>query len=135
LKQITEEGNDPQVSGKSFGTPWDIASLQVSSKMAPGSQWDIDKLYTPDGREYNEGKPPQYKGSFETKRDQDFGRDPVGRRENDKAETPSVAKESFDSLIRRLEKKYNKDTKKSLLENKQGQDNLNMLDEGNILDD
>lgn len=135
LKQIVEEGNDPQVSGKSFGTPWDIASLQVSSKMNPGSQEEIDKLYTPDGRENNEGKPPQYKGNFETKRDQDFGRDPVGRRENDKTEMPSVAKESFDRLIKKLEKRYNKDTKKSLLEKKEENDRLNMLDEGNILDD
>lgn len=135
LKQITEEGNDPQVSGKSFGTPWDIASLQVSSRMIPGSQEDMEKLYTPDGREDNEGKPPQYKGNFETKRDQDFGRDPVGRRENDKVETPGIAKESYEKLIKRLEKKFNKDTKKSLLEYKKAEDNLNMLKEENIFDD
>jgi intein/homing endonuclease len=135
LKQITEEGNDPQVSGKSFGTPWDIASLQVSSRMFPVSQEDIEKLYTPDGREENEGKPPQYKGNFETKRDQDFGRDPVGRRENDKIEMPSVAKESYEKLIKRLEKRYNKDNKKSLLEIDKNIDSVNMLNEDNILDD
>lgn len=129
LKQLMEEGNDPQVSGKSFGTPWDIATLQVSSRMLPGNQEDTEKLYTPDGREENEGKPPQYKGNFETRRDQDFGRDPVGRRENDKMETPSIAKESYGRFIKELEKKYSKDTKSILSES------IEMLDESNILDD
>lgn len=134
LKQITEEGNDPEVSGKSFGTPWDIASLQVSSRMVPGNQEDMEKLYTPDGRENNEGKPLQYKGNFETRRDQDFGRDPVGRRENDKVETPSIAKESFDSLIKKLENRYSKNSKIALTE-KTIKDSIGMLDEDNIIDD
>jgi len=138
LKQITEEGNDPNVSGKSFGTPWDIASLQVSGRMMPGTQEDMEKLYTPDGREDNEGKPPQYKGNFETKRDQDFGRDPVGRRENDKMETPSASaaiKDSYERFIKRLDTTFKKDTKKSLLEAPEAKDSLSMLNEDNILDD
>lgn len=135
LKQLTEEGNDPQVSGKSFGTPWDIASLQVSSRNIPSSQEDMEKLYTPDGREDNEGKPPQYKGNFETKRDKDFGRDPVGRRENDKMETPSAPKESYSRFIKKLEKTYSKDVRKSLLESNKLDIDLNMLNENNILDD
>lgn len=131
LKQITEEGNDPRVSGKSFGTPWDIASLQVSSRFVPGE--DTKNLYTPDGREDNEGKPPQYKGNFETRRDQDFGRDPVGRRENDKMEMPAVAKESVGRFIKGLDKRFQKDTKKSLLEVQKK--DVEMLDESKIFED
>lgn len=87
MQQIIEEGNDPKVSGKSFGTPHDIATMQVSSKFIDGSNPEsLKQLYTPDEREENEGKPPQYAGSFETKRDQDFGRDPNGRKEMNKME-------------------------------------------------
>jgi len=88
LKQITDEGNDPAETGKSYGTPWDIATLQVSSKFLPGQYGENNKeLYTQDEREENEGKPKQYKGSFETKRDKDFGEDPVGRKEMEKMES------------------------------------------------
>lgn len=87
LKQVAEEGNDPEVTGKSYGTAHDIASMQVASKFTPGQYGESNKhLYSKDEREENKGKPDQYKGSFETVRDQDFGRDPVGRREINKLE-------------------------------------------------
>lgn len=89
LKQIEEEGNDPQETGKSFGTPHDIASMQVASKFRATDGEDLKKLYTPDGREAN-ARPDQHTSSFETVRDQDFGRDPVGRRENGKMNMPKA---------------------------------------------
>lgn len=89
LKQIEEEGNDPQETGKSFGTPHDIASMQVASKFRATDGEDLKKLYTPDGREDN-ARPDQHTSSFETVRDQDFGRDPVGRRENEKMNMPKA---------------------------------------------
>lgn len=87
LKQIIEEGNDPEVTGKSFGTPHDIATMQVASKFMPGQYGETNKsLYTKDERENNDGKPDQHKSSFETRRDQDFGDDPVGRKDMNKME-------------------------------------------------
>jgi len=116
--QITEEGNDPEVTGKSFGTAHDIATMQVASKYMPGQYGEMNKqLYTPDGREENQGKPDQYKGSFETVRDQDFGRDPLGRREGSKVE-------NFGRLVKKLDK--------FKVKPKEG---LTMLNEENLLND
>lgn len=131
LKQLTEEGNDPEVTGKSFGTPHDIASMQVASKFVPGAnEEDMKHLYTPDGREENMGKPNQYKSSFETKRDQDFGRDPVGRRDNDKMAIPGQTQESRQYMIDRLFK----NTKKSLMV-KEPVEKVQMLNENNLIED
>lgn len=95
LKQIVEEGNDPEVTGKSFGTPHDIATMQVASKFTPGQYGETNKsLYTRDEREDNQGKPEEHKSSFETRRDQDFGDDPNGRKDMNKME----------ALIKKFEK-------------------------------
>ncbi len=121
LKQIREEGNDPEITGKSFGTPHDIASLQVASKFQPGQYQSSNKgLYTPDEREENEGKPDQHKGSFETKRDQDFGRDPLGRREMEKME-------SVKKMMKKLEKT-------NLIKQKPNE-RLTMLNENSLIED
>lgn len=117
LSQIKDEGNDPKISGKSFGTPHDIASMQVSSKFIDASNPEsLKQLYTPDEREENEGKPDQYAGSFETKRDQDFGRDPNGRKEMNKMESLRKSLQHFS------------DDSKILTES-------NLLDENRLIDD
>ena len=41
LTQIVEQGNDPKKSGKSIGTPWDIATMQVASKFTPGENREL----------------------------------------------------------------------------------------------
>lgn len=123
MKELAEAGNDPEKSFRSYTTPYDLASLQVSSKLDVGNTEEIKKLYTPDGREENEGKPQQFAGSFETKRDQDFGRDPVGRRDLTK-------QESVKRIIKGLDK-FNKKTnyKKTLTEN------TDLLNDDNLLDE
>lgn len=127
LKQILEEGNDPELTGKSFGTPHDIASMQVASKFMPGeNQESLKHLYTPDERENNPGKPDQHKSSFETKRDQDFGRDPVGRREMEKTE-------SIKKIIRNLPD-IQKNVKGSLKESVKI-NSIKFLDESQLIDD
>lgn len=132
INQIVEEGNDPKLTGKSFGTPWDIATMQMASKNIDGSNPEsMKQLYTPDERENNEGKPPQYKSSFETKRDADFGRDPTGRRENDKMEMPQISKESFHRFIKKLDKYKKYDIKTALNENKE----ISMLDDELLFDE
>lgn len=122
LTQILEEGNDPKITGKSFGTPHDISSMQVASKFEVGNQEEIKQMYTPDERENNEGKPQQYKSSFETRRDIDFGKDPVGRRDMNQMER----------FVRNLN--LRKKTKQSLQEDT-GQNDIEMLNENNILGD
>lgn len=130
LTQIIEEGNDPKVTGKSFGTPYDIASMQVASKLDDGSNpKSLKGLYTPDDRENNLGKPDQYAGSFETRRDQDFGRDPVGRREDSKLEH-----KDYSRLLKGLETKRNA-MKKTLIETTLPTDGISMLDEDQLIDD
>jgi hypothetical protein len=84
-KQITEEGNDPEVTGKSFGTPHDLASMYVDQNMKNASdkaaeETTIKQLYVPDGRINNEGRPPNA-NKFGTVKDKDNGRDPFGSKE------------------------------------------------------
>lgn len=118
ITQIIEEGNDPMISGKSFGTPHDIATMQIASKFVPGeNQESLKSLYTPDERENNTGKPNEFAGSFETKRDQDFGRDPLGRKE---------------AMEARLSRWFKKDIVKSPLNESE---HIDMLDENVLLDD
>jgi Bacteriophage T4-like portal protein (Gp20) len=123
--QITEEGNDPKVTGKTFGTPHDIASMQVASKFNATDGESLEKLYSPDERENNEGQPYKYK-SFETVKDKAFGRDPLGRRELDKG-----VKEN---IVNSITKQMTKNTKQSLNEEVTTDLELNMLNESQILD-
>ena len=83
--QITEEGNDPEVTGKSFGTPHDLAAMYVDQNMKNASdkaaeETTIKQLYTPDDRLNNDGRPPEAK-KFGTIKDKDNGRDPFGSKE------------------------------------------------------
>ena len=73
LNQITEEGNDPVETGKSYGTPHDLASLYGKGRMYsdPGN--------VPDG--YNENDPvgrPKTSISNTGKQDSNFGKDRLG---------------------------------------------------------
>ena len=130
-KQIEEEGNDPKVTGRTFGTPHDIASMQVASKFDATDKPSLEKLYSKDEREHNEGQPFKYK-SFETVKDQDMGRDPTGRRDVDKAVNGS----SKESYIKRLNNTFaSKQTAKSLLKESVDIDAPNMLNENNLLED
>lgn len=71
LEQITTEGNDPVVTGESYGTPHDLATLYGPRNTNP----DI-----PDG--YDERKPgrPKEKASTIGTDDSPHGRDPLGKK-------------------------------------------------------
>jgi hypothetical protein len=81
-------------------------------------------LYTPDERENNAGKPPQYKSSFETRRDQDFGRDPLGRKDLNKME----------SFLKSLDGLKTRKNIKTII-NEDNTKHIEMLDEKLILGD
>lgn len=76
-EQIKAEGNDPAVTGKSFGTPHDIVAMQMASK-ADGNQFAATQLYQADNRFNNPGRPKEF-GSWESEQDPSTGRDPTGR--------------------------------------------------------
>ena len=73
--QISEEGNDPVETGRSYGTPHDLASLYGRSRYEDNS--------VPDG--YDEKVPlgrPEEKASNINTQDNAFGRDRLGRKDN-----------------------------------------------------
>ncbi len=85
-QQIIDEGNDPSVTGKSFGTAHDIAQMHVASKFTDAEDSsDIKKLAAVDDRHENEGRPLKH-GSFERAKDGDLGYDPFGRKQMNRNE-------------------------------------------------
>ena len=76
LGQVTEEGNDPLETGKSYGTPHDLASLYGKSRMSsdpgnvPAGYRDDIKL----------GRPEEKVSNINTQ-DNVFGRDRLGRKD------------------------------------------------------
>jgi hypothetical protein len=84
FKQIENEGNDPLESGKSYGTPHDLAALYGAGRNGMG---------VPDG--YNEDAPlgrPKEKSSNINTQDNSLGRDRLGKHDMkvDDTEGPSI---------------------------------------------
>jgi intein/homing endonuclease len=76
LSQIENEGNDPAQSGKSYGTPHDLATLYGSGRMGQGGG------EVPSG--YSEKEPvgrPEHKNSLYGTQDSNLGKDPIGKEE------------------------------------------------------
>lgn len=76
LAQIETEGNDPLTTGRSYGTPHDLASLYGQGRM------ESDPGNVPDG--YDEKKPlgrPEEKASNINTQDNVFGKDRLGKKE------------------------------------------------------
>jgi hypothetical protein len=130
--QIEQEGNDPALSGVSYGTPHDLASIYKNNASGPES--------VPDGYDEKKviGRPVLHASSYGT--DSSFaGRDPFGKKEmRDKYKKDSLRPNPRKGI-------YNEGLKKSDLEKiKPGKKvqlfeggepkELSMLDEGNLLD-
>ena len=78
MNQIEAEGNDPLTTGRSYGTPHDLASLYGQGRM------DSDPANVPDGYYPNDKKPlgrPEEKVSNINTQDNAFGKDRLGRKE------------------------------------------------------
>lgn len=110
IQQITEEGNDPVKTGKSYGTPHDLAALYKSPTGDDPNDGKFmtfkgdDKGGSPPGGQPGAGRPP-IPGTYKTQ-DNVYGRDPLGAKENN----PQRAI-SFEQLA-----KYRVDKKQSLME-------------------
>ena len=134
--QLEQEGNDPAVTGVSFGTPHDLASMHMSS----------DEVEKKDlgGRPKEGIKFGQHKN--------EFGWDPVGNKTIDQAFRPENQKTTFQpdprvgksikpiaaeshSILRYLKKSKSSNIITESLKNKNQQhtDQGTMLDENNIL--
>lgn len=103
-EQIATEGNDPFVSGKSFGTKHDLASMYIS-KNDKESDTNIKGLWTPDGREDNPGRPEEY-GSYESEDDPSLGRDPSGRHA---MQTPLTMQKEHTKLMKSINRIFKRD--------------------------
>ena len=117
LAQIETEGNDPLTTGRSYGTPHDLASLYGQGRM------ESDPANVPDG--YNEKQPlgrPEEKVSNINTQDNAFGKDRLGRQQNKIDDQPDGLRESAKLA-------YSKNS--SLLESL-GKRTESLLDEKNI---
>jgi len=88
LGQIENEGNDPAKTGKSYGTPHDLASLYGKGRMGQGTQ-DI-----PSG--YDETKPvgrPEERVSIINTQNDPLGKDRTGRIDNNTTNEPNIPRE------------------------------------------
>jgi hypothetical protein len=140
LDQITNEGNDPVETGKSYGTPHDLASLYGKGRM------DSDPANLPDG--YDETQPlgrPQDSITNINKQDSNFGKDRLGVKrmkdtdKNDSSDSRTdtnrngLALESAHLTYLKNQKMFSKiNTKKLIFEQDKGDSSL--LDETQLKD-
>ena len=111
LTQIESEGNDPIVSGQSYGTPHDLASLYGRGRYEGG---------VPEG--YDEKNPlgrPQEKSSNRNTQDNAFGKDRIGsvgmKKDNDASDSIKPQYKGGSPLA--LENKKLSKSQTSMLEN------------------
>jgi hypothetical protein len=89
LAQVENEGNDPAKTGKSFGTPHDLASMYGKGR----SGMNVDGVIPPG---YDEKRPvgrPQEKASMINTQDDPLGKDRLGRRDNNTIYTANIPSE------------------------------------------
>jgi hypothetical protein len=87
LSQIENEGNDPSKSGKSYGTPHDLATLYGAGRMGQGSE-------VPGG--YDETRPvgrPEEKSSIVGTQRDPLGKDRLGKKDNNTTSEPHIPRE------------------------------------------
>ena len=129
LSQIEAEGNDPQETGKSYGTPHDLASLYGKGRM------DSNPSDVPTG--YDEEKElgrPKEKTSKRTQ-DDNFGKDRLGRDGmKDDYNSPSTSKPTLENSgylkYQSMLKSIPTDKKQLVFEQDKNKNSL--LDESNI---
>jgi hypothetical protein len=145
-EQIESEGNDPAVTGESFGTPHDLAALSQQSgddeaggDDGAGGAFGESEGGAPEGGFDGAGRPKEG-GNYATD-DNAFGRDPIGNRsisiKPEKAYNANevVNKESTDAMLSKMRVKLK--TKKIITESLKTDDEISeigLLDEKNILE-
>jgi hypothetical protein len=135
LAQIENEGNDPAKTGKSYGTPHDLASLYGKGRTG----MDVDGPVPPG---YDENRPvgrPKEKASIKGTQRDPLGKDPLGSIENGTLYTANIPDEGSGTPKAMFEYQRNK----KLFEGLQGKrkeivmgpdQEPSLLDEKNIKD-
>ena len=135
-KQVSEEGNDPKLTGKSYGTPHDLASLYGRSRYEDNS--------VPDG--YDEKVPlgrPEEKSTDRNSQESPFGKDRLGNRgaKFDDNESDSIRPQYKGGSPLALEAKQVYLKNKSLIESLvkspslvKKDEEISFLDENNIME-
>jgi hypothetical protein len=141
FEQIATEGNDPVITGESYGTPHDLASLYGQTRYS--------KPDVPDGYDENEPGRPKEKASTIGTDDSPHGRDPLGKKDTLEPYHPGKPTqqqsgngpfklEEQSSFIRELQKLRSKPRRIVLYENtkKQNEDDdyEGILSESTIID-
>ena len=135
LAQIENEGNDPAKTGRSFGTPHDLASLYGKGRNGVGETGAI-----PPG--YDETRPvgrPKEKASIVGTQKRAFGKDPLGSVENGTLYTANQPEEGSGTPKAMFEVKRHKELFESIDRNHKKsmfdiEPESGMLDEKNIKD-
>ena len=134
LAQIEAEGNDPAISGESYGTPHDLAAMSVEDEETPEKP-DIN--VPKDKNEPGQGRPeePTHYGAQE----HPDGRDPLAKKDIEKSMEPdsSPLKHNFRGGPLALQNAIAYKNKKMIAElyDKEEEDDDKFLDESNIIDD
>jgi hypothetical protein len=100
MQQIEAEGNDPLTTGRSYGTPHDLASLYGKGRMYTEPESDIPAGY--DEKEIL-GRPKEKVSNINTQ-DNAFGRDRLGRKDMRRDDQPGLNESKNRSLIESLQK-------------------------------
>ena len=79
--QIESEGNDPAITKESFGTPHDLATMNLSGGKNVRKLNDVE---VPEGGWPGAGRPPEHGSTYGTD-DSPFGRDPIGKKDISKS--------------------------------------------------
>lgn len=121
MAQIETEGNDPLTTGRSYGTPHDLASLYGKGRMYTEPESDVPAGYS---EKETLGRPKEKASNINTQ-DNAFGRDRLGRKDMRRDDQPGLNEAVLGknrSLIESLQKElvYTADKRReSLLDESQ----------------
>ena len=134
LEQVKSEGNDPDKTGQSFGTPHDIATLYKGDSGVP-SGYD-EKLEVPEGGWPGAGRPKE--PTTYGKHKHPLGWDPNGRKNFRNAHNPDL-REDNGGLAKHKEDLENYTKKQAIIKSQHipevNSDNTQLLNENNIEDE
>jgi hypothetical protein len=135
--QIENEGNDPSLSGQSYGTPHDLATIYKANASGDKSMGVPDEF-----EEKNPVGRPKEKSSIYKTDDSVFGRDPLGAKDmkGEPKDTRNVKPKPFalEATVgknQRLLKDLSHFLKKPVILTESEELKTNLLDENNIMDE
>ena len=110
LGQITEEGNDPLETGKSYGTPHDLASLYGKSRIMS------DPSNVPAGYQVDSvlGRPKEKVSNINTQQNV-FGRDRLGKKDMKIDDQPDYNSKSLNENVHLKNKQFITEIEKKLV--------------------